>query len=222
MLTVSNLSYLQTTAIARLVEQFQSAMRIDMAGDIKTLKDVIQQLDKILFDDYLKRKAKELAAILQRGILGEGVDWHRAPKPTGESIDLKHRTALMNITEVHGYVYECLLCLVLTHAQISAVAKPLVDRTLAALIDEVSTEALACFQQVPTFGLGGMLQVSASTFGPGIGLKDYRPPWRLNSCTKLYRITSRPMPMLSCKTSTRLYRSRISGNLLEAKMVPMS
>ena len=48
----------------------------------------------------------------------------------------------------------------LIHAQISAVAQPLVDRTLSALIDEVATEALDCFKQIERLNLGGMLQVS--------------------------------------------------------------
>ena len=60
---------------------------------------------------------------------------------------------------MHAYVYECLLCLVLVHAQVTAVAKALVNRTLAALVNELATIALQCFSQVERFGLGGMLQV---------------------------------------------------------------
>jgi len=144
MLTVSNLAYLQSIAITRLVEQFQVALRIDMSADIKTLKDVISQLDKILFDDYLKRKSTDLAQIMRKGILNDKIDWYHAAKPT----------------EVHAYIYECLLQLVLVHAQINAVARPLVDRVLAALIEAVATEALNCFQEIQRFGLGGMLQAT--------------------------------------------------------------
>jgi exocyst complex component 2 len=63
--------------------------------------------------------------------------------------------------EVHAYIYEALLSLVLVHAQISAVARPLVHRTLSALVDELATEALDCFKRIDRFGMGGMLQVCA-------------------------------------------------------------
>lgn len=52
----------------------------------QTLKDVIGQLDKILFDDYIKRKASALGRIIHEGVLGGKIDWFTAPKPTGESL----------------------------------------------------------------------------------------------------------------------------------------
>jgi Exocyst complex component Sec5 len=51
------------------------------------------------------------------------------------------------------------LSLVLVHAHVSTIAKPLVNRTLTALIDELAKEAFQCFGQVKQFGMGGMLQV---------------------------------------------------------------
>lgn len=49
--------------------------------------------------------------------------------------------------------------LVAVHAQVSAAAAPLLDRTLNALVEEVAEEALRCFRQVKKFGMGGMLRV---------------------------------------------------------------
>lgn len=49
--------------------------------------------------------------------------------------------------------------LVGVHAQVSAVAAPLLDRTLHALVEDVAEEALRCFRQVKRFGMGGMLRV---------------------------------------------------------------
>lgn len=45
------------------------------------------------------------------------------------------------------------------HAQVSAAAAPLLDRTLSALVEGVAEEALRCFRQVKKFGMGGMLRV---------------------------------------------------------------
>ena len=52
-----------------------------------------------------------------------------------------------------------LIYLVGVHAQVSAAAAPLLDRTLNALVEEVADEALRCFRQVKKFGMGGMLRV---------------------------------------------------------------
>lgn len=49
--------------------------------------------------------------------------------------------------------------LVGVHAQVSAVAAPLLERTLNALVEDVAEEALRCFRQVKRFGMGGMLRV---------------------------------------------------------------
>jgi exocyst complex component 2 len=83
-LTVSNLTHLRETTIPRLINQFQSAYKVDMASDIQMLRDVTEQLDKILFDDYVKRKSAEIAKIIRKGVLGGAVNWYEADKPTGE------------------------------------------------------------------------------------------------------------------------------------------
>jgi len=49
--------------------------------------------------------------------------------------------------------------LVSIHAQVSAVAEPLLERTLSALVDDLANEALLSFRQVKRFGMGGMLRV---------------------------------------------------------------
>jgi exocyst complex component 2 len=61
-------------------------------------------------------------------------------------------------------MYETLMYLVSVHAQVSAVAPPLLERTFNALIEELFAAALRCFQQVPRFSMGGMLTVSVLHF----------------------------------------------------------
>lgn len=63
-------------------------------------------------------------------------------------------------TEVHPFIYDALLSLVLVHAQVSATARPLVARTLGSLVEELAQVALDAFGKVERFGMGGMLQVS--------------------------------------------------------------
>ena len=56
--------------------------------------------------------------------------------------------------------------LVGVHAQVSAAAAPLLERTLNALVEDVADEALSCFRQVKKFGMGGMLRVSVHRAQP--------------------------------------------------------
>lgn len=65
------------------------------------------------------------------------------------------------VTEVRAYIYEILMSLVETHAQVSSIATVLLERTMNALVEELTKEALTCFRQIRRFGMGGMLRVSA-------------------------------------------------------------
>jgi exocyst complex component 2 len=86
----------------------------------------------------------QLEQTIHRGVIGDGVDWYNAPKPT----------------EVHPYIYDVLLSLVLVHAQVTAIARSLVTRTVGALVEEIAKHALTCFSQVRSYGMGGMLQAT--------------------------------------------------------------
>ena len=70
------------------------------------------------------------------------------------------------LAEVGSYVYEVLLALVQVHAQVSLIAKPLLERTLGTLLEEIARVALESFKQVDQFGMGGMLSVSPSPVRP--------------------------------------------------------
>lgn len=164
LLTVSNLSHFKSEFIPKVADQLQTALKIEMSNDSKTLHDVVSQLDKILFDDYVKGRSVVLLQTIQKGVLGNGIDWLHAPKPVGKPTCLSP----LNMSEadfavapaVHSYIYDALLSLVLVHAQITAIARSLVTRTIGALVEEVAKHALGCFSQVTSFGMGGMLQAT--------------------------------------------------------------
>ncbi|KAG0140924.1 hypothetical protein CROQUDRAFT_52505 [Cronartium quercuum f. sp. fusiforme G11] len=157
LLTISNLLHLRTIYIPKLFKQFQDAFRVDMASDTATLMDVIGQLDTLLLGDYIKRKSVVLADIINTGVLGGEIDWFLAPKPT----------------EIHAFIYDALLSLVLVHAQVSAISGPphltsssqpatssLVKTVLSGLIEELANQCLEAFGGVEKFGMGGMLQAT--------------------------------------------------------------
>jgi len=62
-------------------------------------------------------------------------------------------------TEVRDYVYQALLALVRVHAQVNSVTKPLLERAMNSLVEDLTSEAFTCFQKVEKFGMGGMLRV---------------------------------------------------------------
>ncbi|CAG8479390.1 21874_t:CDS:10 [Gigaspora rosea] len=144
LLTISNLSNLKQFMIPRIVSQFEAAYKCSLVDDTQTLNDVINQLDGILFEDYLKRQTQKIRNIVVNGILSGDVDWYNISKPT----------------EVHSFVFEALLSLVIVHAQVSDIAKPLVNRTLTALLESMARDCLEAFRKVVKFGMGGMLQAT--------------------------------------------------------------
>ncbi|GAA6006556.1 hypothetical protein JCM10207_004971 [Rhodosporidiobolus poonsookiae] len=174
LLTVSNLTHLRETAIPRLIHQFQTAFKVDMQTDIQMLMDVTDQLDKILFDDYVKRKSADVAKIIRKGVLGGTVNWYEADKPT----------------EVHPFIYDALLSLVLVHAQVSATARPLVARTLGSLVEELATVALEAFSKVERFGMGGMLQATLEIEFMHQTLSQHVSPTADSTLQSIYRTIS--------------------------------
>lgn len=127
---------------------------------------VVQELDKTLFESYVKPKATAVTGIVRGGILDPAMDWYETPQPKG-ALFLSHvfhpwafaHFNLNGVIEIRPYVYETMIYLVGVHAQVSAAAAPLLDRTLRALVEDVAEEALRCFRQVKRFGMGGMLRV---------------------------------------------------------------
>ncbi|KAE8268288.1 hypothetical protein A4X09_0g4054 [Tilletia walkeri] len=144
LLGVTNIDHLRRTVLPALFQQLTDSLHVKMNDDLKTVEEVAQQLDGILFDDYVNRKSGIISDILKEGILRSGVNWSTIPKPS----------------EVHPFIYNALLAMVQVHAQVRAVAKPLVNRTITALLEQLAEVTYECFMEVPRFGMGGMLQAT--------------------------------------------------------------
>lgn len=72
------------TMLPSFMTKFENMYGISTAADRETLDEVVEQLDKILFDDFVKRKAEALLEISQKGLVQSGTAWVNGPKPTGE------------------------------------------------------------------------------------------------------------------------------------------
>jgi hypothetical protein len=82
LLTISNFGHLKSDALPAMLRTFETTFGVVTDEDRRTLAEVEDQLDKILFDDFIRRKAVVLQRTIQRGITS-GIDWYRAGKPTG-------------------------------------------------------------------------------------------------------------------------------------------
>ncbi|RPD65706.1 hypothetical protein L226DRAFT_557688 [Lentinus tigrinus ALCF2SS1-7] len=144
LLVVSNFGHLMRVLIPSMTTELETALNISIENEKQTLMTVVQELDKTLFESYFKPKSAALTAIVRNGVLDPEMDWYETPQPK----------------EIRPYIYETLMYLVGVHAQVSAAAAPLLERTLNALVEDVAEEALRCFRQVKRFGMGGMLRAT--------------------------------------------------------------
>ncbi|KAL0958155.1 hypothetical protein HGRIS_000321 [Hohenbuehelia grisea] len=144
LLVISNFATLASVVIPSMITQLENAFGISAEADRQTLMAVVKELDKTLFEGYLKPKSQFVTGILRGGILDPAMDWYDTPQPT----------------EIRTYMFETLMHVVEVHAQVSSVSEALVERTICALVDDLSDEALRSFKQIPRFGMGGMLRAT--------------------------------------------------------------
>ncbi|KAH9897042.1 exocyst complex component Sec5-domain-containing protein [Cubamyces lactineus] len=170
LLVVSNFGHLMRVLIPSMITELETAFNTSLAEDRKTLMTVVQELDKTLFESYFKPKSAALTTIVRSGILDPEMDWYETPQPK----------------EIRPYVYETLMFLVGVHAQVSAAAAPLLERTLNALVEDVAEEALRCFRQVRRFGMGGMLRATLEIEFMHQTLSRYVTPSADQTLSELY------------------------------------
>lgn len=49
----------------------------------QTLETVVQELDRTLFEGYIRPKATAVLAVVRNGVLDPQMDWYETPRPTG-------------------------------------------------------------------------------------------------------------------------------------------
>ncbi|EKM75617.1 hypothetical protein AGABI1DRAFT_46058 [Agaricus bisporus var. burnettii JB137-S8] len=166
LLVISNFGHLADALIPTMLSQLEAAFGASMLDDRQALMVVVKELDKTLFDGYVKPKVEALKEVIRSGILDPTMDWYDTPQPTGGYTFLS--SLLLNIiiiaffdsAEVRPYMYELLTSLVGIHAQICSVAESLLDRIINEVVEQLAEEGLRCFRQIKRFGMGGMLRAT--------------------------------------------------------------
>lgn len=165
----------------------------------QTLDEVAQQLDGILFSDYIKRQSGLISSVMETGI--SSTSWPTIPKPTG----------------VHAFVYESLLSLVRVHARVRAVAKPLVSRAILALVENLATTTLSAFEAIPRFGLGGMLQATLEIEFIHQTMAQYISPEAEGTLKKVYETISRKYSRRSEDADLTAELENVKRTLVESR-----
>jgi exocyst complex component 2 len=83
LLVISNFKHLSGAVIPAMLVQLESVFGLSMSEDRKTLMTVVTELDKTLFEGYLKAKSDAVTTIIRGGILDDQMDWYETPQPTG-------------------------------------------------------------------------------------------------------------------------------------------
>ncbi|KAH7915050.1 exocyst complex component Sec5-domain-containing protein [Hygrophoropsis aurantiaca] len=170
LLVISNFGHLSSVLIPNMISQMESAFSISVDDDRQNLMKVVQDLDKTLFEGYVKPKSAVITGILRGGILDSQMDWYETPQPT----------------EIRPYMYEALIGLVEIHAQISRITEGLLERILHAVVEDVADEALRSFRQVRRFGMGGMLRATLEIEFMHQTLARYVSPSAAKTLSELY------------------------------------
>lgn len=138
--TLSSFHRLTETSIPSFMRKVGDQIGGDAAAiDSATLEEMIEQMDEVMFNEYVSHRSEPLCNMLRRGVVG--IDWMNMPPPS----------------EVRPYMHQVMLLLVEAHARVGDNAPALVDRVVENLIDRVCDTALDVFRRVGRFGTGGML-----------------------------------------------------------------
>lgn len=85
LITMAKFNLLRSKSLPILLSKTARLLDLDMSKDEALLIEVLDNMDEMIFSDYVKRRLVLLVEVIQGGILNSGVDWLNTPKPTGES-----------------------------------------------------------------------------------------------------------------------------------------
>jgi hypothetical protein len=68
--------YFKRHVSPKLFLSFEKRFGIRFTFDAKNLYDTADHLDQIIFQNYIKRQAREIHEIARYGILFSGLEWH--------------------------------------------------------------------------------------------------------------------------------------------------
>lgn len=86
LITLAKFDQLKSTSLPSMVSRIGKLLDLDVTKDQGLLMEVVENMDQMVFEDYVKRRSQALVQVIQDGVLNGGIDWLDSPKPTGISI----------------------------------------------------------------------------------------------------------------------------------------
>lgn len=90
-----------------MVKRIGRMLDMDTVKDEALLKEVVENMDGMVFRDYIGRRSVLLNATIENGILNEGVDWLNASKPTGQSASRARSSVIRNAERAQRFDHTC-------------------------------------------------------------------------------------------------------------------
>jgi exocyst complex component 2 len=85
LVTLAKFHQLKESTLPSLLNTASKTLDADLSDDRETLLQVIDNMDQLVFEEFVKKRSRGLVDVMENGILRGGVDWLNAGKPTGES-----------------------------------------------------------------------------------------------------------------------------------------
>ncbi|KAJ9125138.1 hypothetical protein QFC22_000092 [Naganishia vaughanmartiniae] len=130
--------------LPNMLQRFEALYGLKSVDDKKVLANVIEQVDDVLFQDYLKRKREVFQSITVAGLLGPTEDPLTNVRPK----------------DVRPYMLKDLLYLVDAHAHVTNLAPALTQPVIETLVGELAHSLLEGFGQIRMMGIGAMLSAT--------------------------------------------------------------
>lgn len=173
--TLATFDRLKETVIPEFARKVGEQLGSDAAAvDSASWEEMVEDLDMVVFDQFVTRRSDQLEHLVRDGVLTGGMDWINTPRPT----------------EVRAYMHRVVLLLVEAHARVGDAAPALVSRALETLIERVCVTALEAFQRVGRFGTGGMLTATLEIEFFNQSVAAYLTPQGKESLQQVYNVVS--------------------------------
>ncbi|KAF5318441.1 hypothetical protein D9619_010689 [Psilocybe cf. subviscida] len=142
LLVISNLDHFSTRYMPGMATQLENAFGLSLKNERTALNNMVDDLAKQLFNTFFKPRAEVIRMKIKNAVPDDEMDWYNAPLPQS----------------IRPYVYSVLDYLVEIHAQVCSVSSALLGHVMRALVEDLALAAKEAFQQVGSFGTGGLLQ----------------------------------------------------------------
>ncbi|KAJ9097373.1 hypothetical protein QFC19_006842 [Naganishia cerealis] len=204
LVTMSNIHYLRKELLPNMLQRFEALYGLKSVDDKKILQNIIEQVDDVLFQDYLKRKRETFQSITEAGLLGPSEDPLTNVRPK----------------DVRPYMLKDLLYLVDAHAHVTNLAPALTQRVIETLVGELAHSLLQGFSQIRMMGIGAMLSATLEVEFLDRTVLPYVNQEAMNVLNQIYASVSQAYT--AYKTSaegTATGEDNLSGELEDLKKI---